>query len=93
MKKLIIAIVLMVGTLFSQAQINLCDSMTATGSQTQLTLQVNNVNTFIDYWVTTGNNGTILGEDSMSTTHNVFRWILWNSSKTYCPIIIKRASS
>ena len=52
----------------------LCDSITASGSQFQMTLQLNNVNTFVDYWVTTANDGTILGEDSMSTTHNVFNY-------------------
>ena len=52
----------------------LCDSITALGSQYQMTLQLNNVNTFVDYWVTTANDGTILGEDSMSTTHNVFNY-------------------
>ena len=52
----------------------LCDSITASGSQIQMTLQLNNVNTFVDYWVTTANDGTILGEDSMSTTHNVFNY-------------------
>jgi hypothetical protein len=52
----------------------LCDSITASGSQYQMTLQLNNVNTFVDYWVTTANDGTILGEDSMSTTHNVFNY-------------------
>jgi len=51
-----------------------CDSLTVTGSQYQLVVSSNNLNTFIDYWVTTGNNGTILGEDSMSTTHNVFNY-------------------
>jgi hypothetical protein len=52
----------------------LCDSITASGSQYQMTLQLNNVNTFVDYWATTANDGTILGEDSMSTTHNVFNY-------------------
>ena len=52
----------------------LCDSITASGSQFQMTLQLNNVNTFVDYWVTTANDGTILAEDSMSTTHNVFNY-------------------
>ena len=51
-----------------------CDSLTVTGSQYQLVVSSNNLNTFIEYWVTTGNNGTILGEDSMSTTHNVFNY-------------------
>ena len=52
----------------------LCDSITVSGSQFQMTLQLNNVNTFVDYWITTANDGTILGEDSMSTTHNVFNY-------------------
>ena len=66
------AMVLMMGTLFSQAQINYCDSMTATGAQTQLVLQVNNVNSFIDYWCTNSNCGSLLAEDSMSLTHTVY---------------------
>ena len=32
---------------------NYCDSMTASGSQSQIIMEVNNINTFIDYWVTT----------------------------------------
>ena len=50
----------------------LCDSMTAIGSQSQITMQVNNINTIIDYWITTAPDGTILGEDSMWNMHNVF---------------------
>jgi hypothetical protein len=46
--------------------------MTASGAQTQLVLQVNNVNTFIDYWCTNSTCGSLLGEDSMSLTHNVY---------------------
>jgi len=56
----------------TQAQINLCDSMTASGAQTQLVLQVNNANTFIDYWCTNSTCGSLLGEDSMSLYHNVY---------------------
>ena len=48
-----------------------CDSMTASGAQTQFTLQLNNINTLIDYWVTTGN-GNIIAEDSMTTIHTVY---------------------
>jgi len=59
----------------------LCDSITASGSQYQMALQLNNVNTFVDYWLTTANDGTILGEDSMSTTHNIFN----NNSSTSLP--------
>ena len=40
--------------------------MTASGAQTQLVLQVNNANTFIDYWCTNSTCGSLLGEDSMS---------------------------
>jgi hypothetical protein len=50
----------------------LCDSMTATGSQSQITMQVNNLNTIIDYWITTAPDGTVLGQDSMWNMHNVF---------------------
>jgi hypothetical protein len=71
MKRILLALLVLLG-LQTQAQINLCDSMTASGSQTQLVLQVNNVNTFIDYWCTNSTCGSLLGEDSMSLTHNVY---------------------
>jgi len=71
MKRILLALLVSLG-LQTQAQINLCDSMTASGSQTQLVLQVNNVNTFIDYWCTNSTCGSLLGEDSMSLTHNVY---------------------
>jgi len=72
MKKLILTLFLAIGTLFTQAQIMPCDSMTVTGSQYQLTMEVNNINTFIDYWVTTTSDMTVLAEDSMTNTHSVF---------------------
>ena len=54
---------------------NLCDSMTliSTGGspQTILTAQVPNINTIIDYWITTATDGTVLGEDSMWNTHQI----------------------
>ena len=53
---------------------NLCDSMTASGSQFQITMAINNVNTIIDYWVTTSNDGTLLQEDSMISTHTIFNY-------------------
>ena len=71
MKRILLALLVSLG-LQTQAQINLCDSMTASGSQTQLVLQVNNVNTFIDYWCTNSTCGSLLGEDSMSLYHNVY---------------------
>jgi len=71
MRRILLVLLVLLG-LQTQAQINLCDSMTATGSQTQLTLQVNNVNTFIDYWCTNSNCGSLLAEDSMSLTHTVY---------------------
>ncbi len=71
MKRILLALLVSLG-LQTQAQINLCDSMTASGSQTQLILQVNNVNTFIDYWCTNSTCGSLLGEDSMSLYHNVY---------------------
>tara|TARA_B100001094_G_scaffold285558_1_gene299781 strand:- start:3 stop:788 length:786 start_codon:yes stop_codon:yes gene_type:complete len=71
MKRILLAVLVLIG-LQTQAQINLCDSMTASGAQTQLVLQVNNANTFIDYWCTNSTCGSLLGEDSMSLTHNVY---------------------
>jgi hypothetical protein len=52
----------------------LCDSIVVTGSQTQLLMQVNNINTIIDYWITTAPDGTVLGEDSMWNMHNVYNF-------------------
>ena len=73
MKRILLVLLVLLGLQTqTQAQINLCDSMTASGSQTQLVLQVNNVNTFIDYWCTNSTCGSLLGEDSMSLTHNVY---------------------
>ena len=51
---------------------SLCDSIVVTGSQTQLSMQVNNFNSIIDYWITTAPDGTLLGEDSMWNMHNVY---------------------
>ena len=53
---------------------NFCDSMTSSGSQTQIIMQVNNINSIIDYWITTAPNGTVLGEDSLWNIHNVFNY-------------------
>jgi len=50
----------------------LCDSMMATGSQSQIIMQVNNINTIIDFWFTTAFDGTVLGVDSMWNMHNVY---------------------
>jgi hypothetical protein len=55
---------------------NLCDSMTlfSTGGspQTILMAEVPNINTIIDYWITTAPDGTVLGEDSMWNSHQIF---------------------
>ena len=55
---------------------NLCDSMTllSTGGslQTILVAEVPNINTIIDYWITTAPDGTVLGEDSMWNSHQIF---------------------
>ena len=50
---------------------NLCDSMIVNGSLNQPIFEVVGVNTFIDYWVTTSNDGVLFQEDSMSTYHMV----------------------
>jgi hypothetical protein len=55
---------------------SLCDSMTlfSTGGspQTILMAEVPNINTIIDYWITTAPDGTVLGEDSMWNSHQIF---------------------
>jgi len=55
---------------------NLCDSMTlfSTGGspQTILMAQVLNINTIIASWITTAPDGTVLGVDSMSSSHQIF---------------------
>jgi PKD repeat protein len=51
-----------------------CDSMTVTGSQYQLVMEVNNINTIIDYWVTSAPDGTVLQEDSMINTHTIYNY-------------------
>ena len=68
MKKLLLTAVASLTILFTQAQIMPCDSLTISGSQYQLTIDANNLNTFVDYWVTTAGN-TILAEDSMTNSH------------------------
>ena len=50
----------------------LCDSIVITGSQTQLTMQVNNFNAFIYHWISMAPDGTVLGEDSMWNNHLVY---------------------
>ena len=54
----------------------LCDSMTlvSTGGSMQsiLAAEVPNINTIIEYWITTAPDGTVLGEDSMWNTHQIF---------------------
>jgi hypothetical protein len=52
--------------------------MIVNGPQNQPIFEVVGVNTFIDYWVTTSNDGVIFQEDSMSTYHMVY-----NSQFTY----------
>jgi len=48
-----------------------CDSMIANGSQTQSVFEIIGLNIPVDYWISTANDGTVLGEDSMSTYHIV----------------------
>ena len=54
---------------------NLCDSMTlmSTGGslQTILIAEVPNINTIIDYWITTAPDGTVLAEDSLWNIHQI----------------------
>ena len=71
MKKTILILLVSLG-LQTQAQINLCDSLTISGAQTQFTIEINGVNTFVDYWVTTSSDSVVFQEDSMSIYHTVY---------------------
>ena len=71
MKKTILILLVSLG-LQTQAQINLCDSLTISGAQTQFTIEINGVNTFVDYWVTTSSDSVIFQEDSMSMYQTIY---------------------
>ena len=72
MKRILLVLLVLFG-LQTQAQINICDSVTISGSQYQLTIEVNNTNTIMYYWETTGSNGLFtLAEDSMTNQHSVY---------------------
>jgi hypothetical protein len=82
MKKLLVVLLVMLG-LQTQAQINICDSVTITGSQYQLTMEVstfvlmNLPNGQIEHWVTGAPQGTcpnILNEDSSTNIHYVYNY-------------------
>ena len=63
----------------------LCDSIVVTGSQTQLTMQVNNFNAFIYHWISMAPDGTVLGEDSMWNNHLVYNsFTVPNDTITTC---------
>ena len=80
MKKLILTLFLAIGTLFTQAQISLCDSVTISGSHSQILIEVNNVNTIMAYWETTGSNGLFtLADDSMTNQHSVYNVKSYNT--------------
>ena len=71
MKKTILILLVSLG-LQTQAQINYCDSLTASGTQSQFTIEINGVNTFIDYWVTTSSDSVVFQEDSMSMYQMIY---------------------
>ena len=77
MKKLLLTTITSLTILFGQAQTTLCDSLTITGSQSQLQITAI-TNTFIYFWQTTGysyGGSSILALDSsMSNTHSVYNF-------------------
>ncbi len=62
-----------------------CDSMILSAGQTMLVADVPNLNTIVYHWISTAPNGTVLGEDSMSNTHQIFNI---NNGMTYDTIDI-----
>ena len=79
MKRILLVLLVSLG-LQTQAQMNVCDSMTNTGSQFQPTISVSNINTIIDYWITTAPDGTVLGEDSLTNYHTAYNYNPMGSS-------------
>jgi len=72
MKRLLLVLLVLLG-LQTQAQINMCDSVTISGSHSQILIEINNINTVMWYWETTGSNGLFtLAEDSMTNQHSVY---------------------
>jgi len=63
---------------YTSGQFVACDSLiiTSTGGSNQTFLQISlnttNLPILVDYWFTYANDSTILGEDSMSMTHDVY---------------------
>jgi hypothetical protein len=75
MKKLLFTTITTLTILFGNAQTTACDSLTITGSQYQLQITANNLNSFVYYWETSGSDGSILEQDSsMSTNHSVYNF-------------------
>jgi len=76
MKKILPAVLFILSTTYSWGQIP-CDSLiiVSVGCGNQAFLQVSlNLCCLpvpIDSWTTTSNNGTVLGKDTMSITHNI----------------------
>ena len=73
MKKIILILLVSLG-LQTQAQIIPCDSIVITGSQTQIQMNIYNFNVVIYLWQTMANDFQILGEDSISNTHNIWNY-------------------
>ena len=74
MKRILLVLLVLFGLNQTQAQMNVCDSMTNTGSHFQPTISLNNINTIIDYWITTAPDGTVLGEDSLTNYHTAYNY-------------------
>ena len=88
MKKLLLTITVVLTVLFAHTQIipcqaicvsiesNACDSMTlvSTGGSPQTILGAEVPISFMDihYWITTATDGTVLGEDSLWNSHQIF---------------------
>ena len=86
---------------------NYCDSMTVTGSQYVFTVEVNNINTIIDHWLTTSNNyADTLQYDNMTNIHTIntvgvtydtiitcITYVINNGTYTCCETWIWDASS
>ena len=88
MKKLLLSTMAALIIISTQAQAP-CDSLNIIGSQSQAIISVNtsSLPSLIDYWFTTAVDGTVLAEDSMSTTQNIYNFTNPSSGLIYDTII------
>jgi|TARA_B110000858_G_C17632910_1_gene394365 hypothetical protein len=74
MKRLLLILLCSIGLNQIQAQIMPCDSISVTGSQSQITFEINSIPAFVANWQTVSPDSIIFQQDSMTNIHNVLNY-------------------